>query len=237
MKEAIKALIAQGKLDDALAQLREVAKSLSAHDVVDAVTVLEARLAENRQQANLNTHDPEDISRERNNISLAVLNILKQLPGEAASQSAPLKGVTEQTMKRHILALTLFVKMAVLAWLYNHWQSGGFSSDQFLGTLTVLLPILATYGGVMFKDFLDHRHVQSSEATIQPRIRRSVQWTVYAVISGYGLALCIAIGAKAQGSISYSGLSAVLALIESGLGIYLMHIVKAFFPQGKKSDD
>ncbi|NUQ23884.1 MAG: hypothetical protein HUU34_08015 [Saprospiraceae bacterium] len=236
MKDEINQLIAKGKLEDALNRLGAAARSLSAHEAADAVTVLEARLADNRQKAILDTHDPDEISRERNSISVAALQILKNLPDEPLAQAPPAKGLTEQAMKAHIMALTFVVKIGVLLWLFNHWQSGGFSEDQFYGTLTLLIPVLAAYGAVMFQDFLDHRHHQLSAPQAQPRIRRSVQWTIYGVILGYGVALCIAIGAKAQGSIaSYAGFSGLLAIIESGLGIYLSRIVRTFFPEKNKN--
>lgn len=236
MKQAVRDLLAAGDLEAALAQLRTAAEAVAAPPAVaDEITLLEQRHARNRRQARLDTHDPKAIAREDNGIAEAVLDLLARLPDAPPPLAKRPQGITEQAMKQHILLLTIGVKAAVVLWLFTHWEAGGFSTDQFTGTLTLLLPVLAAYAGLMFQDFLDHRHhPDAPDAPSGPRIRRSVQWAVYAVILGYGLALGLAIGAKARGAMSYAQLAAALALIESGLGVYLARIVRTFFPSGER---
>ena len=230
MKNNIRQLISEGNLDEALSQLHTVAQAVADTAAIDEITVLENRQAENQRKARLDTHDPAAIAREQNSIAASALALLKRMPKAPPKAAEAPKGIREQTMKQHILLLTLTVKAGVVLWLFNHWQSGGFSADQFAGTLTLLLPVLAAYAGLMFQDFLDHRHVHPINSSTSPNIRRSVQWTIYVVIIVYGLALTTAIGAKAEGTMSYAQLSGALALIESGLGIYLARIVRTFFP-------
>lgn len=235
MKTEIRQLLAAGRLAEALVELHTAAQSVAAGQAMAEATVLQARQAENQRQARQDTHDPADVARERNSITAAALALLQELPDEPPPPAALPKGIPEQAMKQHILLLTLGVKAGLVLWLFTHWQAQGFSKDQFAGTLTLLVPVLAAYTGLMFQDFLDHRHAHTGPAPDGPRIRRSVQWAIYAVIIGYGLALAAAIGAKAQGLISYAQLSGVLALIESGLGIYLARIVRTFFPNPDKN--
>ncbi len=230
MKNNIRQLISEGNLDEALSQLHAVAQTVANTEAADEITVLENRHAENQRKARLDTHDPAAIAREQNGIAASALALLKRLPEAPPKAVETPKGIREQTMKQHILLLTLAVKAGVVLWLFNHWESGGFSADQFAGTLTLLLPVLAAYAGLMFQDFLDHRHVQHTASSASPRIRRNVQWAIYVFIIAYGLALIMAIGAKAKGTMSYAQLSGALALIESGLGIYLARIVRTFFP-------
>jgi len=234
MKQVIRDHIAAGELDAALAQLRAAAEAVAAPPAVaDEITLLEKRHAKNRRQDRLKTRDPEAIDREDNNIAEAILDLLARLPDAPTPPAKRPQGISEQQMKQHILLLTVGVKAAVVLWLFTHWESGGGSADQFTGTLTLLLPVLAAYAGLMFQDFLDHRHhPDAPDAPPGPRVRRSVQWTVYAVILGYGLAIGLAIGAKARGAMSYAQLAAALALIESGLGVYLARIVRTFFSSG-----
>lgn len=233
MKDDIRRYITEGKLEDALLALRAAAKAVDAADMVDEITLLEHSFQENQRKARLDTHAPDDLKREQNHITDATLKLLKQLPDAPPPPAAAPKGISEQGMKQHILLLTLAVKAGVVLWLFNHWESGGFSDDQFAGTLTLLIPVMAAYTGLMFQDVLDHRHAHTGPPPAAPRIRRSVQWTIYAVIIGYGLALTTAIGAKAQGLMSYAQLSGALALIESGLGIYIARIVRTFFSEQK----
>jgi hypothetical protein len=230
LKQSVSDAVAASELGTALAKLREAATACSAPpDLLKEITLLEQRHANNRSQARKGTQEHKEIVREDNSIADAVLDLLGQLPETAPVPPAKPRGIAEQTLKLHILLLVMGVKLAVLAWLFTQWEAGGFSADQFTGTLTLLLPVLAAYAGTMFQDFLEHRHHAGAGAAAGPRVRRSVQWAVYAVILGYGLALWAAIGAKARGTLSYAQLASALALVESGLGVYLARIVRAFF--------
>lgn len=232
-KEQIRQFIAEGNLDAALPALRLAARGLSAGDIENEITLLESRLAENRRNARLDTHDPALLSREQNNLNAAALELLLQLPDEAPKKPALLPGISEQSLKQHILVLTIGVKLSAFFWLHLHWESKGFTNDQFTGVLSMLVPVLAAYTGLMFQDFLDHRHVTGVKEHPKGRVRRSVQWTIYAVIAAYGMALLAVIGFKAQGTISYTQLSAFIAFVESAIGIYLARIVRTFFPDQK----
>ncbi|MFN4081873.1 MAG: hypothetical protein ACK4NS_13325 [Saprospiraceae bacterium] len=216
MKEEIRQLIAEGELSAALSALRSAARAASAADVEKDVAALAGRWEEIGESAS--------DAATRAIISEDALKLLDRLPE---------RGIGERTLKQHILWLTLGVKIWIFGCLYTHWESGGYSTDQFTGALALLIPVLAAYGGLMFQDFLDHRYVSVGVGVAEPRVRRSVQWTVYAVIAGYGLLLTLAIGAKARGVISYAQLSGALAFIESAIGIYVGRIVRVFFPEQK----
>lgn len=234
MKNQIRQLIAEGNLDEALPKLHAAAEAVADTAAADETTLLQNRHAENQRKARQDTHDPAAIAREHNSIAADALALLKQLPDAPPQPAAAPKGIREQAMKQHILLLTFGVKAWVVVWLFNHWEAGGFSDDQFTGALTLLLPVMAAYTGLMFQDFLDHRHAQAGPAPASPRVRRSVQWTVYAVIIGYGLMLTAVIGAKPKG-MSYAQFSSALAFIESALGIYIARIVRTFFPEQKSN--
>lgn len=232
MKIDIRQHIAEGDLEAALPALKAAA-DMAGPDASDTATLLEARLATLRRKAMEDTHEPAALDRERNAITTAALELLSTLPDAPPPPKARPRGLREQAMKQHILLLTLAVKAGVVLWLFTLWQSGGFLYDQFVGVLTLLVPVLAAYTGLMFQDFLDHRHTDAGSPREGPRIRPGVQWAVYAVIVGYGLALGTALGAKAEGLLSYTQLSGFLALIEGGLGVYIARIVRTFFPTDK----
>lgn len=216
MREIVRQLIAKGEIAAALSALQSAARAASVADVEKEAAALAARWKESCEAAT--------DAKTRESISAEALKLLRRLPA---------RGIGERTLKQQILLLTLGVKIWIFGWLYTHWESGGYSADQFTGAVTLLIPVLAAYAGLMFQDFLNHRHVLVGAGEAEPRVRRSVQWTVYAVIVGYGLLLTLAIGAKARGVISYGQLSGALAFIESAIGIYVGRIVHTFFPEQK----
>ena len=231
--EDLRKMISDGRIEAALEQM--TAKSGAFNDplLTDAVTLLSARMRILKHNTLSDTVSHEDTNRERNKITEGVLELLPRFENvPATATQKPITGITEQHLKQHILFLTLIVKGMVLVWLVTQYQAGGYSQDQFTGILTLLVPILVTYAGLMFQDFLDHRYVVVAGNPVhQVRIRRSVQWTIYTVILIYGFTLCTVIGMKPAGTINFSQLSTVLALVESFLGIYLSRIVRTFFKE------
>ena len=229
MKEAIRQLIGQGDLDKALTAMDAWAHQTLATQYLNEITLLSGRLETIDAQERKDTHDPDDIQRERNQIGEAALDLLGRLPDAPPPPARKKKGIRERTLKQHILFLLIGIKVVVLGWLYTQWESGGFSMDQFTGTLTLLIPVLATYAGLMFQDFLDNRFVSEDAQDHSPRVKRSVQFTIYGILFVYGIVLINLIGMKAQGVLSFAQMATFFTLAESFIGVYLSRIVKTFF--------
>ncbi len=229
MKEQIIQLIGQGELERALAATEEWVRQTQALQHLGDITLLSGRLQAAERQELRDTQSPEALQRERNQIAESMLELLERLPDAPPAPAKKKGGIRERALKQHILFLLIGIKAVVLGWLYTHWESGGFSMDQFTGALTLLVPVLVTYAGLMFQDFLDNRHVSEGKDENSPLVKRSVQLTIYAIMLAYGIILISLIGMKARGTVSFAQMAAFFTLAESFIGVYLGRIVKTFF--------
>lgn len=146
------------------------------------------------------------------------------------------KTVPEATLKRRLLFLMLVIKLLVIAWLFTHWEAGGFTTDQFTGTLGLLIPVFTTYTGVMIREVIEGSKSQPpapAETPAPPARSRSFQWLAFGVLLAYGLALLLIIGLRPRGVISYAQMNTFLTLLEAGFGLYVGRIIFSLFKQSE----
>lgn len=112
--------------------------------------------------------------------------------------------------------------------------------------MSLLVPVFVTYTSIMFKDAVRHRH-PAGFSVREPRVTRRFQWLSYLVLTIYLFSLLTVISLHPSGvlssgkpdspmygnSESYQRMTALVALVESGLGLYIGQIVLALF---KKED-
>ena len=136
------------------------------------------------------------------------------------------KGISEQRLKKHVLFLIFLLKVFIIGFLFTHWETGGFSTDQFMGVLSLLIPLFTTYTALMIRDFVKNRHI-ALHGTL--RVSRAFQITTYLILITYGAGFFIILGLKPRGIISFQQMSVFLTLLEAGLGVYIGKIVFAMF--------
>lgn len=146
------------------------------------------------------------------------------------------KTVSEAALKRRLLLLMLVIKLLVIIWLFTQWEAGGFTTDQFTGTLGLLIPVFTTYTGVMIREVIEQSKSQVTppvDPASRPTRPRSFQGLAFGVIIGYGIALILIISLRPRGVISYAQMNTFLTLLEASFGIYVGRIVFSLF---KKPD-
>ena len=114
----------------------------------------------------------------------------------------------------------------MIGWLYTHFESGGYSKDQFLGLMGVMIPVFTTYTGVMFKEFVDRRHGHEDKGL---RVSRTFQLVSYGVLLFYGIICMFILGLKPKGTWEYGQISTWLTLLEAGLGVYVGRLIFTLF--------
>jgi hypothetical protein len=252
-KENLRRLVAQGAVEEAIQHLLSVTQSNPTGGLHKQAILLSSKQEQYERDQRLGTQDYDDLARTRINIEKALLDLGDELPdqtaggdGQKTAKPKRPRGIRERTLKSHILWIMLVVKIIVILYLVTQWEAGGFTNDQFIGTLSLLVPVFATYTGLMFKDSVQHRYADAIIVK-EPRVSRRFQWTAYLVLAAYLIALIVVIrlhplGILSSGetdtayysnSESYQRMTGLLALVESALGVYVGQIVFALF---KKED-
>lgn len=181
----------------------------------------------------------EALQQGRNRVKHALITLANSLP-EALPEppAAPARrpaGIPEPRFKRQLFVFMLLAKAWIIYWVLFHKESGGFSSGEALATISLLLPAFTAYTSVMLADILRLRKRPHAPAAYAPRVDRSLQWFTWALLLTYVYLLHSLVGAKAAGTLAdnapanFENMTRWLAIVESGLGVYVGLIVGAFF--------
>jgi len=229
MKQTIQAYLDNADIESAIFELREYAKTQQNNDLINDLILLSARLSVVERKEYQRTDSSENIGIERNRILAALLPICETLPNNPTDKTGKVQllllGITEKSMKQQLFFLLLGAKISIFLWLFFHYSTNGINSIEFAGAFGLLLPVFASYLGLMFQDFLEQRHSLPSRKS--PRIKSSVQWTIYAILFAYTFALFFVVYLRtARGTVA---LVTGFTLIETLFGAYLSRIIATFF--------
>ncbi|MCB9350692.1 MAG: hypothetical protein H6573_24755 [Lewinellaceae bacterium] len=107
------------------------------------LVIQSGKLQQYLREKNLGTTDYADLGRTRVNISLALLDLINQMPeGEKSAVPGKLPGISEQSLKRQVLFLLAVGKVFLFLYIFTLWQSGGLTFEGFLGTMGIVFPFL-----------------------------------------------------------------------------------------------
>jgi hypothetical protein len=228
-KSSIRQLITQGKLEAANAAALEYAEYSGLSDIANALTVLGSRAQDHHEKWSAGLISYEAYSRAHAQITHSLTDWVDRLPDEPTPGKKRRRLLTEATFKKRLFYLLCLIKVAVILRLSYHWSTGGFSNDQFQGTVALLAPALAAYISVMVADYLrqHHKGPQPPRYISGPLVTFS-----YFLMPIYGLLLLLFIELKAKTVFSFAEMNTWLALVESVLGAYVGQIVFAFFRKG-----
>lgn len=236
----IKALIADDRLDQAVDAMLSVTEEQGLTGLHNQLVIQSARLQQFKKEKNLGTTDFADLARNRIKISLALLDLADQLPKTAAEQKTKkLKGISERRFKRRVMALLIIGKVALFIFIFTIWQSGGLTFEGFLGTMGIVFPVFASYLSMGYQDMLSHRHEKVD--TDKLRVSRGVHLSAYVFFGLYYAAIFLVLYLNTVGAIpnavvegqegipSYKNLFAMLALVESFIGVYIGKLIFSLF--------
>ncbi|MEZ4773068.1 MAG: hypothetical protein R3D00_07790 [Bacteroidia bacterium] len=244
---AIQARIAAGEQASILAWLLEVTRLPALESYKNTVIQLSAQWEEYQREKRQGTTADEVLRQRRNQIRQALLELTDEMednfpdvevpplpepapvPAETGDSPKPtsyrIKGIREAKLRGHVMVLLLAIKLGLIVFLYILWDSGSnFSTEQFIGTIAMIVPLFAAWLGVMFDDWLGKRNLEEDDS---PYVSRKFQMTVYVVLAGYGLIFFSILNLKGPGIITHEQMNALLATLEVGLGVYIGKLVKA----------
>lgn len=234
LKERLHKLVMQDQLEEVIDFLLDFTRKKGLNDLYESVVIQASQSKDLVNASKQGTLSFDESSRARNKIRVEIMQVIREVdhindtPGlqTSLSPSAKKKGISEQRLKKHVLLLIFLLKIIVILFLFHQWETGGFSTDQFIGVLSLLIPLFTTYTALMIRDFIQNRHVVLHGAL---KVSRSFQFTTYLFLLAYGLGLFVILDLKPRGIISFQQMSILLTLLEAGLGIYIGKIVFAMF--------
>jgi len=236
-----KKMLAQDRLELLVEQLTERTESIGNGDLYNRVLIQAGKHKRNKEQGLQGTVDYDDVTRTHNNIRVALLDIINDLPKDAESTGKDKKqwGVSEQSVKREIFWFLAIGKLAVIWFAFFLYStSTGFTYQGFLLVLGIIVPTLAAYLGLIYEDILNKRHAQAyKDFRINKSVRSSSRFffmlyftMLISALYWHGVGIIPDSGnINNEGRPNYENLTALLTLLESFVGGYLAILVKKLF--------
>ena len=230
LKNELTARLEAGKMAEALSGLQTAAQQMKLDRMHTEVLGLQYRLSQLNEQQAGGQQDFVTLSREHNAIERAAAELINRLSQHEATAQPKAEGITEDKFKEQVLYLLLATKLIVLTFIYTTWQSGGWTNDDFITVLTIILPVFTTYLSLILKEIISKRHTDSP--TDARLVKRSFRVTAYFIFGTYLVVILQVLSMRVQGIINAEDmgqLSRILALTESVLGVYVGQIIYALF--------
>ena len=239
-KKILRGLLSDDKLEQLQTHLKDITTADAHKDLANEVILNAGRLADYRKAVTNGTASNEELRLLRNQIRLSFLNIIDALPDEiTVSQDPsvkPKKLMTEQHFKSWVFSIMLVGKLLMVGFIFFQMDTGGFTQEQGLSVIALLLPALTAYLGAMLADIIRRRNDLFPTGNDRKTISSTMQRTTFIVLPFYFLFLFVminryAIGYMQQndGEADFKTLTTWLAIIESGFGIYVGQIVYGLF--------
>ncbi len=227
MKPYVQQLLAADQVGEALEYLLVVDAPVVDADFRTQVILQSSQYRHYEKLVRDNTEDFADLVRTRNKATLALLQLSEALPDDLPLPTLPPKaqapqGVSENKLKARLLWLLATAKIAVLGFTYTLWQSGSFTNEQYMATAGLLVPIFVAYLSLLVKDQTERRH---AIAHPDKHVTRTFERMVYGMVIAYIVVLLLILNLRGPGTISFTQMNALLALAESGLGVYVTQVV------------
>ena len=240
-KKILRGLLADDKLEQLQAQLRDITDADDHKDLEKEVLLNAGRLSDYRQTLTIGTASGDELRILRNQIRLSFMNIIDALPDEITlkndtSLKTP-KLMTEQRFKSWVFVLIFVGKLFIIGFVVFQIDTGGFTHEQGLSVIALFVPALTAYIGVMLADIIRRRNDLFPTGNDRKTVSKTLQRTTFVLLPFYFLLLFLminryAIGYMADSSTNESDFKALmtwLGIIESGFGVYVGQIVYGLF--------
>ncbi len=230
-KSEIQMLIAKADLDNAFQLYLNYTSTEELLNLHNIGVNLFAQYNQFKKDNLLGVVDYDDLARTRNRINLAFLDLVNNLPAITKKQEPNKRtmGIRESKLKRYVLRFMVASKVLVLTLLFILWDSGGFTVDQFIGTASLLIPLFTAYTVLMVRDSTYYRYVHIKPEITEKLVTHHFKNMAYFWLVIYTLAIALVLILKPAGTLDFKQMSAMLTLVEIGIGVYVGEIVFVLF--------
>lgn len=226
----LKRQLADDDLNAVLEGLILINKQHESPSYADDLTLLNARWKGWKEQYHDGTADFDKLNISKTQIRKAALALINQLPSGANSQSVPKpQGILESRFKKQLFWFMLIAKLFIIAFIWFHQSTGGFNKYEALASTGLLLPVFTAYITAMINDAIGDKYVDTLRQVQKRYLKRNLQVLAYTMIPLYILFLVLIINAKPRGTIDFEQMNSLLALVESGFGVYVGKIIFSVF--------
>ena len=228
-KTELRRLVATDRLEEATEKLLSATQAEEYGEFRSLVVHQAGQLQFYKRMQIEQTQDFATLARTRNQISFGLLDLIDELPDSATLQvkaRQQARGVSEHHLKRRLFWLLLIAKLLVIGFAAFLWDTGSFSVEQFVAVAGILVPIFAAYLTLMIQDWTQAR---SELGPGERLVSRGYARMTYALVLAYGVLLLFLLNLRGPGIVSFTQLTALLALAESGMGAYVGKVVFGLF--------
>ena len=236
-KKILRGLLADDKLEQLQAQLRDITTADDHKDLANEVVLNAGRLSDYRRMVTTGTALGDELRVTRNQIRLSFLNIIDALPDEITVGGDPSvkmpKLMTEQRFKSWVFGCVLGGKLfLIIAAIIL----GGFTWVELLSIIFMSLPTLMMCLGVMLADILRRRNDLFPSGNDRKTVSTFMTRTTFTILILYLLFFFILIDAYARGNIAdneanadFKSLISWLGILECVFALYIGQIVYGLF--------
>lgn len=139
----------------------------------------------------------------------------------------------EIKLKKQVLFFMLFAKLLLIAYIWLSRNSGGFSTDQAVGAVTLITPLFAVYLAAIYREFATLKSDEKEQQQTD-KVSKTYRNITYITLTVYFFAILGAVTLKANGTFNFNQFQSMLTAVESGFGAYVGQIVFSLF--GKKTE-
>jgi hypothetical protein len=228
-KTELRRLVSAGRLEAATEQLLSATQGEEYGAFRSLVVHQAGQLQFYKQMQIEQTQDFATLARTRNQVSLGLLDLIDDLPDSATLQGKArqqARGVSEHRLKRRLFWLLSIAKLLVIGFAAFLWNTGSFSVEQFVGVTGILVPIFAAYLTLMIQDWTQARNELGPGEQL---VSRGYARMAYILVLAYPVLLLFLLNLRGPGVISFTQLTGLLALAESGMGAYVGKVIFGLF--------
>lgn len=239
-KKMLREWLSEDKLEKLQEALKDITTADEQKDLANDVVLNAGRLSDYRRTVTNGTASNDELRLLRNQIRLSFLNIIDALPDEiTVSEDRSLKAkrlMTEQQFKSWVLGIMLVGKLMMMAFIVFQMDTGGFTQEQGLSIIALLLPALTAYLSAMVADIIRRKNDLFPTGNDRKTISSTMKRMTFVVLPLYFFFLFLMINRYAIGYMvqndneaDFKSLTTWLAIIESGFGVYVGQIVYGLF--------
>lgn len=229
-KREIRALIADGKLDEAAQAALAYAEAAAEVDTLNGFIALQADLAQAKELWISGLASYEEQGRTQARITQGLLQRVNELPEDPTPQASQ-RRIREEDFKWLVFYGFLLAKLLVFAWAFFVWQVEGFLNAEAFSLFNALLPGTVINASIMFRSlFRSSMDAYIQRRFVQKRFRGLVIW----VFLGYILVQYFLIFQKVKGNLSFELATLGFAAVETALGQFMSELLEGIFKREKE---